>query len=148
MFDLIPAVPLSARPDRLVSFVENHLEGLGHAAGLLGGRAGAELVRDLAERLSRPGERSRATEHRLDRLEALLSLESVHCDDTVEQSAFAGLDPTNPFVEEICLLLDGLRDARRRAAELEERGETSVCIPGALILLGRDRPSDDRSEVA
>ena len=148
MFDLITFGSLSARPDPVVSFVENHLEGLGHAAGLLGGRAGAELVRDLAERLSRPGERSRGTERLLDHLEDLLSLESVHCEDTVEAAAFASIDPTSPFVEEVCLLVDGLRDARRRAAELEERGETSVCIPGALILLGRDRPSDDRSEVA
>ena len=148
MFDLIPFGALSAQPDPLVSFVERHLEGLGHAAALLGGRAGAELVRDLAERLSRPGERSRATEHRLDRLEALLSLESVHCEDAVEEAAFASIDPMNPFVEEVCLLVDGLRDARRRAAKQDERRETSICIPGALILLGRDRPSDDRSEVA
>ena len=148
MFDLIPFGALSAQPDPLVSFVERHLEGLGHAASLLGGRAGAELVRDLAERLSRPGERSRGTEQRLDRLEDLLSLEGVHCEDTVEEAAFASIDPMNPFVEEVCLLVDGLRDARRRAAKQDERRETSICIPGALILLGRDRPSDDRSEVA
>ena len=148
MFDLIPFGAFSARPDPVVSFVECHLDGLGHAAALLGGRAGAELVRDIPERLSRPGERSRGTERQLDRLEALLSLEHVHCEDTFEEGAFASIDPASPVVEEVCLLVDGLRDARRRAAEQDERRETSICIPGALILLGRDRPSDDRSEVA
>ena len=123
MFDLIPFDALSARPDPLVSFFECHLDGLGNAAALLGGRAGADLVRDLAERFSRPGERSRGTERQLDRLEALLSLEHVHCEDTVEESAFASIDPTNPFIEEICLLVDGLRDARHRASESVRLGQ-------------------------
>ena len=125
MFDLIPFGALSARPDPVVSFVECHLDGLGHAAALLGGRAGAELVRDIAERLSRPGERSRGTERQLDRLEALLSLESVHCEESVEEAAFASIDPMNPFIEEVCLLVDGLRDTRSRSAESVRFGQRS-----------------------
>lgn len=49
----------------------------------------------------------------LDMLEDLLALRHVDDPERIEAERFAMIDPESPVVEEICLLLDGLREARR-----------------------------------
>ncbi|MFT7047475.1 MAG: hypothetical protein ACJAYH_002763 [Celeribacter sp.] len=44
-------------------------------------------------------------------LHGLLTLEHVHDFDRPEAAYFAELDPEMPYIEEICLLTDGLTDA-------------------------------------
>ena len=120
MFDFIPSAPLpppAAEIDPRLVFVDEHQDALRHAAHLLGGRRGAALVDDLAEGLAQDGPRSPWAQRLLDRLEALLGLENVHVVGSVEAAAFAAIDPGSPVVEEICLLLDGLRDARAAVAK-------------------------------
>ncbi|MGK7295357.1 MAG: hypothetical protein ACNS61_05915 [Candidatus Wenzhouxiangella sp. M2_3B_020] len=92
-------------------FVEDHKQPLWHAARLLGGYDAAKLVNDLAERLTRePAPASRTL--RLARsLRALLRLKNVHDPDRVEAGFFACIAPTDPAVDEICLLSDELDEA-------------------------------------
>jgi hypothetical protein len=92
-------------------FVQNHRQGLWHAAGLLGGNGGQRLADEFITALAaRPGLSPRAI-HLLKRLLRLLSLEDVALPDSVEAASFAAIDPADPAVEEICLLVDGLREA-------------------------------------
>lgn len=92
-------------------FVQNHRQGLWHAAGLLGDKGGQRLVDEFITALAaRPGLSPRAI-HLLKRLLRLLSLEDVAVPDSVEAGCFAAIDPADPVVEEICLLVDGLREA-------------------------------------
>lgn len=48
----------------------------------------------------------------LDAMESLLGLDHVHDLDRIEAERFAAIDPMSPVIEEICLLLEGLREAR------------------------------------
>ena len=50
----------------------------------------------------------------LDALEDLLSLRHVHDEDRIEAARFAAIDPCDPAVEEICMLLDGLQEVRKQ----------------------------------
>ncbi len=101
----------------LHEFVETHGDALRSAALLLSGRPGPRLVDDLAERLTREPIPGRKTLQAAGRLLALLSLENVHDDEGLEAGLFAQLDPAEPYVEEICVLTDGFRDAVRAAGQ-------------------------------
>ncbi|WP_159964066.1 hypothetical protein [Profundibacterium mesophilum] len=57
-------------------------------------------------------------ERELNALEDLLGLENVQEMDSVEAERFARIDPSDPVVEEICLRLDGLRQARAQTANM------------------------------
>jgi hypothetical protein len=100
--------------DPLVLFIEEHASGLRYAAGLLGRQSGMRLVDEIVENLASTAERSSTIDRRIDRLEALLGLDNVHIEGSLEAVAFATLHPGDPRVEEICLLLDQLRDVRRQ----------------------------------
>ena len=99
------------QPTRLHSFLAEQGEGLQNAALLLGGRPWLRRVQRLIdEACSRPGV-TRKTGRELRELRALLHLEHIHDIDRPEAAYFAELDPNEPYVEEICLLADGLDDA-------------------------------------
>lgn len=100
-------------PARL--FVEEHQDALAQAAERLAGRRGALLVADLVDRLGSETHLSRATHAGLHQLLDVLSLERVHDPDREESVLFADVEPTDPVVEEICLLTDQLRDALAEA---------------------------------
>lgn len=82
------------------------------AAALLGGRAAEGRAQRLINDLCLVSSTSPRICRELDALEDLLGLEHVHDPNRVEAEHFASIDPTDPVVDEICLLLDGLREAR------------------------------------
>ncbi len=102
-----PADP--AEPLR--SYVASHFDGLWHAARLLGGYKAAQQVMSLAEALASGASPSRLTRRRIFELLDLLALENVGVPERVDMGFFAIIDPSDPVVEEICLLADGLSDA-------------------------------------
>lgn len=91
-------------------FVLSYREALANAAALLAGARGARSVELLAAGLTECAEPSRRTWAALRDLLGILTLEHVHDPDREECALFAVLEPTDPRVEEICLLTDGLRD--------------------------------------
>ena len=99
-----PAVPVRR-------FVADHYDALWHAARLLGGYEAAREVGHLATALANEPTLSRSTGRRLHALLDLLMLENVGDPERVEMGFFAVIDPSDPCVEEICLLADGLAEA-------------------------------------
>lgn len=100
----------------LREFVGSHREALINAAELLGGPRGARLALDALDGLAFESVLSRRTRRRFAALLELLSLEHVHDETREEAARFAAIDPSDPVVEEICALTDGLRDALERAS--------------------------------
>jgi len=127
-------VPGSVRAAKSVAapvirfFVERQ-EALEHAAWLLGGSASAGMVVEIAQALGRDLGITRRTRSRLRDLLGLLTLEHVHDMDRIEAGLFSQLDPTDPVVEEICLLADGLQSALREMVQIED-ALTSYQPPG------------------
>ena len=91
-------------------FVLSYRAALTNAAALLAGARGARSVECLAAGLTEGSVPSRRTWAALREVLGILTLEHVHDPDREECALFAALDPTDPRVEEICLLTDGLRD--------------------------------------
>ncbi|WP_051371910.1 hypothetical protein [Leisingera aquimarina] len=101
---------LSATPH--TAFIVANAAALCSATALLGGPAAEARVQRLVDDLCLTPSMTPRICRELDALEDLLSLEHVHDPDRVEAEHFALIDPTDPVVDEICLLLDGLREAR------------------------------------
>ncbi|SIO39496.1 hypothetical protein SAMN05444722_1862 [Rhodovulum sp. ES.010] len=97
----------------LHAFVESHGSALHAAAGLLGGKTAARAVVELSERLAREPRPTRRTRQLAMDVLGVLALVNVHDDTRPEAGRFAMLDPSDPRVEDICLLTDGLLDAVR-----------------------------------
>ncbi|MBP1804684.1 hypothetical protein [Rubellimicrobium aerolatum] len=97
--------------DALRRFIEDHADGLRHAAELLGGEDHARSVDELVDLLIRQPGLSRQACRRVDRLLQLLSLELVSDLNSPEAGCFALIPPDHPDVADLCLLADGLRDA-------------------------------------
>ena len=97
--------------DPLRKLFHEKADAFSSAATILGGPRGAALVDAISCGLSQPGTIGRGTRTALCRLLELLSLEYVHDDTRPESALFAAIDPTEPIVEEICLLTDELRGA-------------------------------------
>ncbi|MGR3565064.1 MAG: hypothetical protein ACU0FH_20470 [Heliomarina sp.] len=102
-------VPHTACP--IASLFAASGEGLANAAGLLAGKDGARLVSRLQEAISRGATEARSTRRDLFDLLDILALENVDDGTRPEAAYFAGIDPADPVVEEICLLTDQLREA-------------------------------------
>lgn len=96
------------------TFIVTNCTALDHAALLLGGSAAQKRVRKLVDDLTTAPLLTRRHHRELDALEDLLSLRHVHDDERIEAARFAAIDPCDPAVEEICVLLDGLRNARKQ----------------------------------
>jgi hypothetical protein len=112
----------------VIAYVAEHETGLWHAARLLGGYEMARLVDRLAEALRQDPRLTARVRLMLDQVLSLLTLEHVHDPNRAEMAHFVVLDPSDPAVDEICLLADGLRDAidrceavRRDPASIESR---------------------------
>ncbi|WP_432256247.1 hypothetical protein [Limimaricola sp. AA108-03] len=93
------------------AYVYENLDGLQNAALLLGGYCWLERTQRLIDQLHRSPTITRHLQRELMEILDLLLLEHVHDEDRPESGYFAKLDPAQPYVEEICLLAEGLADA-------------------------------------
>lgn len=96
------------------TFLVANCTALDNAALLLGGPAAQKRLRKLVDELTTAPMLTRRHHRELDALEDLLSLRHVHDEDRIEAARFAAIDPCDPVVEEICVLLDGLQEARKQ----------------------------------
>ena len=96
----------------LAAFIVTNCAALTSAAALLGGSKAERHIKALVDDFTPEPVVTRRLNRALDALEDLLSLHLVDDLETVEAERFARLDPEHPAVEEICLLLEGLRMAR------------------------------------
>ena len=103
-------------PSPCAGFIIGNCAALAAAAHLLGGAAALRRVLRLIDDLSLAPPLTRRLDRELDALEDLLALRHVHDPSRVEAARFNRIEPLNPAVEEICDLLEGLRDARAAEA--------------------------------
>ena len=104
-------------------FISAHRDALRNAARLLGGYNAIHLVDGIVDALDREHQPSRRTTDLLHDLEDLLALENVGDPDRVESGYFAMIDPSDPAVEEICLLTDQFREALHALPEHPDTGK-------------------------
>jgi hypothetical protein len=98
------------------AFVEQNWPALRNAAELLGGRVAIQEVERLFDDLSSSLKIGIHTQRRLDRLVRLFELD----DEVVSDDHWVHrINPCDPIVAELCLLLDGLKHAQ--AAVLDDR---------------------------
>ncbi len=95
------------------TFLVENAEALCCASELLGGKKAERRTRRLINEVGMAAPMTQWLRRELDALEDLLALRHVDDFDREEAEYFAMIDPASPVVEEICLLLDGLRDARK-----------------------------------
>lgn len=94
--------------DPVLTFVVDHQEGLWHAARLLGGYDSARLVDRCVELLLQEQCVTPRTAVMLRQIQSVLSLDKTDDPNLPYMGFFAPIDPSDPVVEEICLLMDGL----------------------------------------
>lgn len=99
-------------PSPCASFVVANCAALTCAAVLPGGPDVERRTKRLVDDLSLAPPMTRRLRRELDALEDLLSLRHVNDPDRIEAERFAQIDPENPVVVQICLLLENLRAAR------------------------------------
>lgn len=97
----------------LLTFLAEHNEGLQNAALVLGGSWALRRVQHLLDHLSSTGELNRRARLDLVALHQVLTLQYVGDPERIETMLFAGIDPMDPMVEDICLLSDQLEDHMR-----------------------------------
>lgn len=90
-------------------------DALVNSAALLAGKRGQRLVEQLRDSVVFEGSLTRQTIEQLFQLLGILTLQNVHNEDLPEAGYFAAIDPSDPVVEEICLLADKLRHAMAAA---------------------------------
>lgn len=95
-----------------ITFILANTAALCSAAALLGGRAAEARFQRLVDDLCVTSSMTPRICRELNALEDLLALEHVDDLNRIEAERFASIDPGDPVVEEVCLLLDGLREAR------------------------------------
>ncbi len=109
-FDMRVAAEAVRTP--LHDFVEKNAPALRNAAAMIGGRGAVQTVNRLFDDLSTKPGIGVHTQRRVDRLLRLFELDDAGVDNDFFLTI---IDPTDPMVEEICLLADGLRDASQRS---------------------------------
>jgi hypothetical protein len=114
---LKPTTPHQHSNFPIHGFVEKYHNGLHHAAYLLAGGEGANLVENISDALGREMMPSRRTMGLLSKLKDILFLKHVDEPYQPEAGYFAAIDPADPMVEEICLLADGFAEALRICSE-------------------------------
>ncbi|MCJ7872110.1 hypothetical protein [Phaeobacter sp. J2-8] len=102
---------------RLHAFASDNAEGLQNAAYLLGGRPWLRRCQRLLQDLAQPGPVTRRMRREAKAQHALLMLEYGHDPESPEAEFFFAVDPTDPCVEEICLLADGLLECLEQESE-------------------------------
>lgn len=109
--------------DPVLRFVSTHQDGIWHAVRLLGGCESARLVEQCVEHLGQDRRLTPRTRIMLGQILSVLSLEKVDNPDLPYMGFFAVIDPSDPVVEEICLLTDGLGTAIAEYDALRQRAD-------------------------
>ena len=113
-------------PSALHRFAWQYDVALQNAAWCLGGQPWLLRAQRLLDDLRQPVPLTRRTARDAKALLGLLRLEHVHNDSRIEAECFAAIDPTSPYVEDICLLSEALKDALC-AAQSQSQQETEAC---------------------
>ena len=122
--DIMQADHLDTIQD-LQAFAEVHRNSIMNAAAWLGGQGGSRSALEALDSLFAPEVPPRRALRLFVDFLALLMLEHVHDEAREEAAIFATIDPSDPRVEDVCLLADGLAvrleacykaDPSRRAA--------------------------------
>ena len=92
----------------LQAFAEEHRHAILNAAAWLGGQGGSRHALEALDSIYAPEVSPRRALRLFDEVHALLMLEHVHDPEREEAEIFAGIDPSDPRVEDVCLLADGL----------------------------------------
>jgi hypothetical protein len=114
MFDLTTDNMTSIR-----AFMASHSEAVQNATYLLGGQPALRKAQSLLDEIAPSLVMTRRLGRQLLDLHALLTLQNVHCGDTIEAACFADLDPASPIVEDICILCDELEDEMHKLDDAE-----------------------------
>lgn len=122
-----PELAQDISSDPVLSFVATHQDELWHAARLLGGYESARLVDRCVAILEQDRCVSRRSRIMLGQILSVLCLEKVDNPELPYLGFFAVIDPSDPVVEEICLLTDGLRNALDHASG-ERAAVREVCV--------------------
>ncbi|KIC41906.1 hypothetical protein RA27_00365 [Ruegeria sp. ANG-R] len=94
----------------LQDFFLTHSEGLQNASLLLGGKPELKATADLIDDICTTTVLTRRLKTGLLRLLDLLTLQHIHDPKRPESAYFADLDPSAPYVEDICLLSEAYFD--------------------------------------
>ncbi|WP_417599341.1 hypothetical protein [Pararhodobacter oceanensis] len=113
--DIVAAANTGVPEFPIRAFIAAHREALGHAAVLLGGNRGAALINAIDTAFEQSGPITRRLTNLLLQLRDMLFLEHTHDMMLEDAGCFALIDPSDPVVEDICLLADGLDKALRQA---------------------------------
>ncbi|SLN40993.1 hypothetical protein TRL7639_02120 [Falsiruegeria litorea R37] len=97
----------------LLNFLAEHNEALQNAALVLGGSWALRRVQHLLDHLVVSRELNRRVRQDLVALHQVFTLQNVGDPERIETVLFAGIDPEDPMVEDICLLSDQLEDHMR-----------------------------------
>lgn len=89
-------------------FVQEHYEALQNASFLIGGATALTRCQKLFEDLRQTSVLSRRLKRELCSLHMCISLQSDFPSDCDEYDFFLEIDPSDPIVEDICLLSDAL----------------------------------------
>lgn len=115
----ISPCPAGLHEVALAQFLVGNADAFISASALLGGpqavRRTARLLEDLLDAPRLTGRLRRE----IVRLHRLLSLECVDDLESLEAQCFAEIDPASAHVEEVCLLVDRLRDCLFALAKAE-----------------------------
>ena len=114
MFDLSNDTLTSMR-----AFMASHSEAVQNAAYLLGGQPALRKAQSLLDEITSSLVMTRRLGRQLLDIHALLTLQNVHCGDTIEAACFADLDPASPIVEDICILCDELENEMHQLEDAE-----------------------------
>ncbi|WP_306752391.1 hypothetical protein [Paracoccus actinidiae] len=95
----------------LHQFILDHIDALQNASDLLGGRTSLRRTQRLISDIAGHPEITSRLEREIGWLHQLLTLQHVDDFDLDHEEYVAMLAPDAPYVDEICLLADGLEDA-------------------------------------
>ena len=105
--------PISTATKALLLFLSQNYEGLQNAALVLGGGLALKRVQYLLDHLNTSRELNRRARLDLVALHEPFTLKYVGDPERLETALFAEIDPSDPMVEDICLLTDELEDHMR-----------------------------------
>ncbi|NIZ62346.1 hypothetical protein DL239_15340 [Sedimentitalea sp. CY04] len=89
-------------------FMQSNLEAVQNASLLLGGPKALNRTHELLDDLRSGTALKRRLKREMGALHDLLTLQNVADQEREECGFFADIDPTDPAIEEICFLSDGL----------------------------------------
>jgi hypothetical protein len=103
---IFPLNPLREIQD----FTCQHDQALQSASLVLAGQFALKRTQSLLDEIRSANAMTRRLQSGIVELHKLLSLYYVHDENRIEAAYFADLDPSDPYVEEICLLTEALTD--------------------------------------